>query len=79
MTVQASQIAAARELLGWKQRDLALEAGISLYALQRVETTPGNLAPNRHVDAVLSVLIAKGAIFTVDSTRIGVSLELGRR
>ena len=40
----ASQIRAARSLLGWTARDLSLKSGVSLATIQRLEPQSGALA-----------------------------------
>jgi predicted transcriptional regulator len=75
----ASQIVAARGLLGWSTKDLALAAGISLYAVQKLESTPGDLEPTRSFGAVAQALIGRGIIFTKDLSRVGVALDTRKR
>lgn len=75
----ASQIVAARGLLGWTAKDLALAAGISLYAVQKLESTPGEIEPTRSFAEVAKALLAKGIVFTEDMSRIGVALDTRKR
>lgn len=79
MKVFGFQISAARALLGWQPKDLALAAGISLYAVQKLESTPGHLEPSKNLLSVGLALTAKGVVFTSDLSRIGVALDLRKR
>lgn len=62
--VTASQIRAARALLGWNGADLAQAAGLSLQTIRRMES---ELGPGRssaaNVDAVRRALETKGVVF----------------
>ena len=62
--VTASQIRAARALLGWSGADLAEAAGLSLQTIRRMES---ELGPGRssaaNVDAVQRALETKGVVF----------------
>jgi len=70
--ITAVQMKAARMLLGWDQRRLAQEAGLSLPTIQRMEASEGNVRCN--VDSLVKVvealerggveLIAEGAAST---------------
>ncbi len=50
------QMRAARALLGWDQRRLAEEAGVSLPTIQRMEASEGNVRGN--VDTLVKVVEA---------------------
>ena len=62
--VTASQIRAARALLGWSGVDLAQAAGLSLQTIRRMES---ELGPGRsaaaNVDAVQGALETEGVVF----------------
>lgn len=62
--VTASQIRAARALLGWNGADLAQAAGLSLQTIRRMES---ELGPGRssaaNVDAVQRALETRGVVF----------------
>jgi|GEM_PF-3448950 len=79
MKVFAFQLAAGRSLLGWSPKDLALAAGVSLYSVQQLEKTPGDLEPDKKLLAVVSALTAKGVVFTRDMSRVGVALDMRGR
>lgn len=62
--VTASQIRAARALLGWNGAELAQAAGLSLQTIRRMES---ELGPGRsaaaNVEAVRRALEVKGVVF----------------
>lgn len=62
--VTASQIRAARALLGWNGTELAQAAGLSLQTIRRMES---ELGPGRsaaaNVDAVRRALETNGVVF----------------
>ncbi len=54
--ISATQIKAARMLLGWDQARLARGAGLSLPTIQRMEASEGNVRGN--VDSLVKVVEA---------------------
>ncbi len=54
--ITATQMKAARMLLGWDQARLAREAGLSLPTIQRMEASAGNVRGN--VDSLVKVVAA---------------------
>ncbi len=54
--ITASQIRAARALLGMDQRSLALAAGLSLPTIQRMEASDGQVRGN--IDSVVKLVEA---------------------
>lgn len=42
--ITSSQCRAARGLLGWTQKDLADQAGLSVFTIKNVESTPGTIS-----------------------------------
>lgn len=54
--ITPAQMRAARALLGWDQRRLAEEAGVSLPTIRRMETSEGNVRGN--VDSLVKVVEA---------------------
>ena len=65
--VFGQQIRAARALLGWEQRQLASEAGVSVETVSRLERTVGPVsAYTGTLDAVRKVLEDAGVEFTND-------------
>jgi transcriptional regulator with XRE-family HTH domain len=77
----ASQIRAARALLGWSQSKLARSAGIGLATLQRIEQNEGVVKGNfSTVLKIQQVLEQAGIRFTDDeSGEIGVRLHMAKR
>jgi transcriptional regulator with XRE-family HTH domain len=77
----ASQIRAARALLGWSQSKLARIAGIGLATLQRIEQNEGVVKGNfSTVLKIQQVLEQAGIRFTDDEAgEIGVHLQMAKR
>jgi hypothetical protein len=60
----SEQIRAARALLCWDQQKLAETSKVSLPSIQRLETTPGPLAPPEvSIEAIKAALETGGIIF----------------
>ncbi|MBK0399516.1 helix-turn-helix domain-containing protein [Limibaculum sp. M0105] len=58
------QIKAARELLGWSQRDLAKHSGVSLPTIMRLEAAGGELGGRKSTaDAIRAAFEAAGLVF----------------
>lgn len=55
------QIAAARALLGWRQKNLAHAAGVSVWAVSEVES--GSARAAHFAPSVVTVLEARGIRF----------------
>lgn len=71
----SEQIRAARAMLRWEQRDLAVASKVSLPSIQRLETKPGPLAAqSRTIEALRSALDSAGVEFTNDG-RPGVRMR----
>jgi transcriptional regulator with XRE-family HTH domain len=77
----ASQIRAARALLGWSQGKLARSAGIGLATLQRIEQNEGVVKGNfSTVLKIQKVLEQAGIRFTDDEGgEMGVRLRIAER
>jgi transcriptional regulator with XRE-family HTH domain len=77
----ASQIRAARALLGWSQGKLARAAGIGLTTLQRVEQNEGMVKGNfSTIHKIQRALEQAGIHFTEDDTgQVGVWLKMKAR
>jgi transcriptional regulator with XRE-family HTH domain len=76
----SSQIRAARALLGWSQAKLALDAGVGLATLQRIEQNDGVVKGNfSTVLKIQKVLERAGIQFSDDEAgEIGVRLQIGK-
>ncbi len=60
----SEQLRAARALLRWEQKDLALASGVSLPTIKRLEMKPGPLVAHRPtLDALLRALETGGIQF----------------
>jgi transcriptional regulator with XRE-family HTH domain len=76
----ASQIRAARALLGWSQGKLARSAGIGLATLQRIEQNEGVVKGNfSTVLKIQKVLEESGIRFSDEGGEIGVHLQMSER
>jgi transcriptional regulator with XRE-family HTH domain len=77
----ASQIRAARALLGWSQSKLARTAGIGLATLQRIEQNEGIVKGNFSTILKIQRALEKAGVrFADDETgEIGVSLHVDKR
>jgi transcriptional regulator with XRE-family HTH domain len=66
--VISEQIRAARALIRWEQKDLALASGVSLPTIKRLETRPGSLtAHGPTLEALRRALEAAGVQFIPDN------------
>lgn len=61
--IDAKQIRAARALLGWKQQELADNAGLSFATIQRMETLGTGRSSVDNLAAVQAALEAAGVEF----------------
>ena len=77
--LQASQIRAARALLGWRQGDLAKAAKVGLATIARIEQGEGMVQGNfSTIMKIQQALESEGISFTADRQGgIGVRLEKG--
>lgn len=74
--LQASQIRAARALLGWRQEDLAKAAQVGLATLGRIEQGGGTVQGHFSTIAKLQrTLELEGITFIDDGEGIGVRLS----
>lgn len=72
--VTSAQIRAARGLLNWTVRDLALKAGVHRNTVTRAETDA--TGPGHALAAIVSALVAAGVSFDVaDGNGVGVRLR----
>jgi predicted transcriptional regulator len=69
--ITSEQIRAARGLLGWSQAHLALQAGVGLMTIKRMEAHPGRVAGT--VDSVLKVqgALEKAGIRLINADKNG--------
>ena len=77
----ASQIRAARALLGWSQSKLARSAGIGLATLQRIEQNEGVVKGNFSTVLKIQQVLEQAGIRFIDdeSGEIGVRLHMAKR
>ena len=79
--LSASQIRAARALLGWSGTDLASISGVGITTIRRYELQEGIPTGSTNVLATLKVAFeAAGIIFTGDPlSNPGVTMDLSKR
>ncbi len=78
MTISSEQVRAARMLLRWEQKHLAEASGVSLPAIKRLETIPGQLrAQVNTADKIQKAIEAAGVEFT-NGGEPGVKLRKAR-
>ena len=75
--ISIRQVKAARELLGWKQTDLAEASGLSIVTIRRLEAQAGELGGREDtVAAIRAALESAGVVFT-NGDEPGVRLRKG--
>ncbi len=63
-TISIRQVKAARELIGWKQTDLAKACGLSIVTIRRLESREGKLGGRADTAAkIIAALETAGVIF----------------
>ena len=63
-TISIRQVKAARELIGWKQTDLAKACGLSIVTIRRLESREGKLGGRADTAAkIIAALESAGVIF----------------
>ena len=76
--ISGRQIRAARGFLAWDRRDLAKNAAVTLYTIERLETGAeiSGAAMNKGLVAIKTTLEAEGIEFTEGAGVVGVLLHL---
>jgi len=76
MAITSMQLRAARALVGWTARDLALRAEVHISTVQRMEKRNGPVRGHvATLDAVIGVLHDRGIEFISEAGRMGVILK----
>ena len=66
--ISSEQIRAARALLRWEQKDLAVASKVSLPSIKRLERQPGILAAQeRTVEALVDAIERAGVLFVEEN------------
>jgi transcriptional regulator with XRE-family HTH domain len=66
--ISVRQVKAARELLGWKQTDLAAASGLSIVTIRRVESAGGDLGGRADTAAkIVAALESAGVEFIAEN------------
>lgn len=77
MTITGEQIRAARELIRWRQSNLAEQSGVSLDTIKRLEAIRGEVSANvRTVDAIVQTFRNAGVKFLERSSDAGIGVRL---
>ncbi|WP_420429094.1 helix-turn-helix domain-containing protein [Kordiimonas sp.] len=80
MTITGEQIRAARELIRWRQSNLAEQSGVSLDTIKRLEAIRGEVSANvRTVDAIVQTFRDAGVRFLEKSNDAGVGVRVMER
>ena len=78
--ISIRQVKAARELIGWKQTDLAAASGLSIVTVRRLEAQAGELGGRANTaDNIVAALETAGVEFIAENGGgAGVRLRKGR-
>jgi transcriptional regulator with XRE-family HTH domain len=78
--LQPAQIRAARALLGWRQEDLSMAAGVGIATIQRIEKSKGT--ETGYVSTLMRIqkaFEAAGVLFIDDDETAGIGVRLAKR
>jgi transcriptional regulator with XRE-family HTH domain len=64
--ISIRQVKAARELLGWKQTDLAAASGLSIVTIRRIESAGGELGGRADTAAKIVAALEEAGIVFLD-------------
>lgn len=76
MIVMTQQIRAARSLLGWEQFELAVQAGVAISTIRRLEGMKGPIAANFETIEKIRRAFEKAGIEFLGSPHPGVMLKI---
>ena len=74
--ISIRQIKAARELIGWKQTDLAEASGLSIVTIRRLESQDGDLGGRADTGAKIVAAIESAGVIFVDENGEGAGVRL---
>ena len=77
MIITSELIRAARALLRWEQKDLAVASGISLPSIKRLESQPGPLAAQDRTVMALRAAIDRAGVEFTNGGQPGVRMKAG--
>ena len=72
-------IRAARALLRWEQRDLAVASSVSLPTIKRLESKPGTMVAHTSTVMALRKALEAGGVEFIDENGGGAGVRLGKR
>jgi transcriptional regulator with XRE-family HTH domain len=74
--ISVRQVKAARELIGWKQTDLAEASGLSIVTVRRVESQDGELGGRADTGAKIVAALESAGVIFVDENGEGPGVRL---
>ncbi|MGB5083524.1 MAG: helix-turn-helix transcriptional regulator [Methylocystis silviterrae] len=75
--ISIRQVKAARELLGWKQTDLAEASGLSIVTIRRLEAQAGELGGREDTVAAIRAALESAGVEFTNGDAPGVRLRKG--
>lgn len=77
--ITAEQLRAARALLRWQQKALAVASGVSLETVKRLESLTGPVSAQTSTVMALQAAFEKAGIEFIEDKGVGVGLRFARR
>lgn len=77
--ISIRQVKAARELIGWKQTDLADASGLSIVTVRRLEAQTGELGGRADTAAKIVAALEKAGVIFVEENGEGPGVRLKKR
>lgn len=77
--ISIRQVKAARELIGWKQTDLADACGLSIVTIRRLESQAGELGGRSETAARIVAALEKAGVIFVEENGEGPGVRLTKR
>lgn len=74
--ISIRQVKAARELIGWKQTDLADASGLSIVTVRRLEAQAGELGGRADTAAKIVAALEKAGVIFVEENGEGPGVRL---
>jgi transcriptional regulator with XRE-family HTH domain len=77
--ISIRQVKAARELIGWKQTDLADASGLSIVTIRRLEAQAGELGGRADTAAKIVTAFEKAGVIFVEENGEGPGVRLRKK
>ncbi len=77
--ISIRQVKAARELIGWKQTDLAGASGLSIVTVRRLEAQAGELGGRADTAAKIIAALEKAGVIFVEENGEGPGVRLRKK